>query len=261
VLFGVGATESRVDKRKPVVVCLADGSKMTGMTLGFVQDETGLFLFLIAYLADHHFNPSANKLWQSGPSLPPNKPENHVTNPPDSGPTISGRPTTSINVESTYAFRPTMSDPNGGTLTFSVQNKPIWATFDTTSDAPIGTPGAADAGTYANIVISVSDGKMRASLPAFTLTVQQISNGTVTLDWTAPTENTDGTVLSNLGGYRVRYGTTAGNLTQSVELANAGLTSYVVSNLSSGTWFFGVSAYSTTGVESSLSGVVSQAFL
>ena len=162
---------------------------------------------------------------------------------------------------SAYAFRPTVSNPNGDPLTFSIQNKPAWVTFDTASGAPTGTPGAADAGTYANIVISVSDGQMSASLPAFTLTVQQISNGTVTLDWTAPTENTDGTVLGNLGGYRVHYGTTVGNLTQSVEVANAGLTSYVVSNLSSGTWFFGVSAYSTTGVESSLSGVVSQTFL
>jgi hypothetical protein len=119
----------------------------------------------------------------------------------------------------------------------------------------------ADAGTYANIVISVSDGQTSASLPAFTLTVQQISNGTVTVDWTPPTENTDGTVLSDLKGYRVHYGTTANNLTQSAEVANAGLTSYVVTNLSSGTWFFGVSAYSATGVESSLSGVVSQTFM
>jgi hypothetical protein len=184
-----------------------------------------------------------------------------VTGAPDSSPTISGRPITSINVGSAYTFRPTVSNPTGDTLTFSIENKPVWATFDTTSGAPTGTPGAADAGTYANIVISVSDGRKSASLPAFTLTVQQMSNGTVTMDWTPPTENTDGTVLSNLKGYRVHYGTTANNLTQSVEVANAGLTSYVVSNLSSGTWFFGVSAYSTTGVESSLSGVVSQTFL
>jgi hypothetical protein len=46
VLRGVGANEHSVDNRKSFVVCLADGSKMTGTTLGFVQDETGLFLFL-----------------------------------------------------------------------------------------------------------------------------------------------------------------------------------------------------------------------
>jgi hypothetical protein len=59
----------------------------------------------------------------------------------------------------------------------------------------------------------------------------------------------------------VHYGSTATNLTQSEEVANPGLTSYVVTNLSPGTWFFGVSAYSTTGVESALSGVVSRTFL
>jgi hypothetical protein len=186
---------------------------------------------------------------------------NPATDVPGTSPAISGRPITSINVGSAYEFRPTVSNPNGDTLTFSIQNKPAWAAFDTTSGAPTGTPGAADAGTYANIVISVSDGQTSASLPAFTLTVQQISNGTVTVDWTPPTENTDGTVLSDLKGYRVHYGTTADNLEQSAEVANAGLTSYVVTNLSSGTWFFGVSAYSTTGVESVLSGVVSQTFM
>ena len=176
-------------------------------------------------------------------------------------PTISGRPITSINVGSAYAFRPTVSNPSGDTLTFSIQNLPVWAAFDTTSGAQTGTPGAADAGTYANIVISVGDGQTSASLPAFTLTVQQISNGSVTVDWTPPTENTDGTVLTELQGYRVHYGTTANNLTQTAELDNPGLTSYVVSNLSSGTWFFGVSAYSTTGAESSITGVVSQTFM
>jgi hypothetical protein len=195
------------------------------------------------------------------PNSPPINSVRPATDAPGVHPTISGRPNTSINVGSVYGFTPTVTNPNADTLTFSIQNKPVWATFNTTSGAPAGTPTAADAGTYANIIISVTDGMMSTSLPAFTLTVQQISNGTVTLDWTPPTQNTDGTVLTNLGGYRVNYGMTENNLTESVELTNAGLTSYVVSNLSSGTWFFGVSAYSTAGVESSLSGVVSQTFL
>ena len=54
---------------------------------------------------------------------------------------------------------------------------------------------------------------------------------------------------------------TKNSLTESVEPTNSGLTSYVVTNLSPGTWFFGVSAYSTAGVESSLSGVVVHALL
>jgi hypothetical protein len=83
------------------------------------------------------------------------------------------------------------------------------------------------------------------------------STGTATLDWMPPTENTDGSVLTNLAGYTVYYGTSAGNLTQSVKITNPGLTAYTLSNLPSGTWYFAVTSYSSTGIESSRSGVVS----
>jgi hypothetical protein len=72
-----------------------------------------------------------------------------------------------------------------------------------------------------------------------------------------PTENTDGSVLTNLAGYTVYYGTSPGSLTQSVKITNAGLTAYTMSNLPSGTWYFAVTSYSSTGVESSRSGIVS----
>jgi len=58
-----------------------------------------------------------------------------------------------------------------------------------------GTPTAASVGTYSNIVIS-SDGAKSASLAAFTITVNQISNGSATVTWTPPTQNSDGTVLT-----------------------------------------------------------------
>jgi hypothetical protein len=82
-------------------------------------------------------------------------------------------------------------------------------------------------------------------------------SGTATLDWMPPTANTDGSVLSNLAGYTVYYGTSPDNLTQSVKIANPGLSAYTVSNLPSGTWYFAVTSYSSTGVESSRSGIIS----
>jgi hypothetical protein len=141
-------------------------------------------------------------------------------------------------------------------LTFSIQNKPEWATFDAASGALTGTPAAANVGTYSNIVVSVSDGSQNASLAAFTITVNQMSNASATLDWMPPTENIDGTALSNLAGYKVYYGNSAGNLNESVRVTNPGLSSYTVTNLSSGTWYFAISAISATGNESALSGVV-----
>jgi len=72
-----------------------------------------------------------------------------------------------------------------------------------------------------------------------------------------PTENSDGSVLSNLAGYTVYYGTSPSSLTQSVKVSNPGLASYTMTNLPSGTWYFAVTSYSSAGVESARSGIVS----
>jgi len=173
-------------------------------------------------------------------------------------PTISGTPTTSVNVGSAYSFTPTAADANNNPLSFSIQNKPSWATFSIASGQLSGTPTATYAGTYANIVISVSDGTSSAALPAFSIAVNQTSNGTATVNWTPPIANTDGSVLSDLAGYNIHYGTSSGALTQTVHVAQAGLTSYTLSNLTTGTWYFGVSAYSSAGIESAISNVASK---
>jgi hypothetical protein len=64
-------------------------------------------------------------------------------------------------------------------------------------------------------------------------------------------------VLTNLAGYTVYYGTSPSSLTQSVKVTNPGLSAYTMTNLPSGTWYFAVSSYTSTGVESARSGVVS----
>jgi hypothetical protein len=96
-------------------------------------------------------------------------------------------------------------------------------------------------------------------LQPFTITVTDPANGSATLTWTAPAQNTDGTALNNLAGFRIQYGTSASALTQTIQVANAGLATYVVTGLSSGTWFFSVRAYNNTGAESANSSVVSKA--
>ncbi|MCL4792305.1 MAG: hypothetical protein KJ040_09675, partial [Gammaproteobacteria bacterium] len=107
-------------------------------------------------------------------------------------PVISGTPTTSINAGQAYNFLPSASDPNGNALTFSISNKPAWATFDTGTGRLYGTPGAGDVGTYTGIVIRVSDGTTTVALGTFSITVTQVSNGTATISWIPPTQNTDG---------------------------------------------------------------------
>lgn len=82
--------------------------------------------------------------------------------------------------------------------------------------------------------------------------------GSATLSWVPPTQNEDGTALTNLAGYRIFYGTSTSNLNQQINLANPGLTRYVIDNLSGGTWFFGIRAYSATGSESAMSAIASK---
>jgi hypothetical protein len=71
------------------------------------------------------------------------------------------------------------------------------------------TPTAADVATYSNIRVTVSDGKGgSASTAMFAITVTDLGSGSVTLSWTPPTQNEDGSALTNLSGYEVRYGRT-----------------------------------------------------
>ncbi len=86
-------------------------------------------------------------------------------------PVISGPPASSVAEGSAYSFTPSASDPDGDNLTFSIVNKPDWASFNTASGQLSGTPGTGTAGSYGNIGISVSDGTESATLNAFQITV------------------------------------------------------------------------------------------
>ncbi|MFC4310365.1 putative Ig domain-containing protein [Steroidobacter flavus] len=167
-------------------------------------------------------------------------------------PVVSGTPPTSVTAGTAYSFRPTGSDPEGRTLTWSITNRPAWATFNTSTGALTGTPTAAQVGTTSGIVIAASDGANRTALPSFNIAVNAAgsSTGSATLSWTPPTANTNGSTLSNLAGYRIYYGTSASNLSRTIQVANAGVTRYVVPDLAAGTWYFAVRAYTSTGGES-----------
>lgn len=176
-------------------------------------------------------------------------------------PTISGSPLLSIAVGSLYSFQPSASDPDGNTLTFSIQNRPSWATFSTSTGRLSGTPGVLDVLSFANIIISVSDGTAVVALPAFNLAVLALSNGTATVHWMPPTANVDGSALTNLAGYRIVYGQSANSMDQTAEVTNPGLSSFTINNLSTGTWFFAVIAVNAAGVASDISNVATKVIL
>jgi Putative Ig domain len=177
----------------------------------------------------------------------------------NTAPKLSGTPATSVTLGNTYSFKPTASDAEGNSLGFSIANRPSWATFSTTTGQLSGKPTAA--GSFSNIVISVSDGKLTTKLPAFAIAVKAASsssskNGAVTLSWDAPIANTDGSSVA-LSGYRIYYGASAGVLVKTIQVNNPSVSTYVIENLPAGTHYFGVRAVTTKGVESALSNVTS----
>jgi len=177
--------------------------------------------------------------------------------PPPPAPTISGTASTQVTAGQAYSFTPTASGPSGTTLTFSVQNLPSWATFSTTTGALTGTPSSSNVGTFSNIVIGVSDGQASASLAAFAIQVNpQVVTGSAALSWTAPTTNTDGSAAA-LSGFVVSYGTSPTDLSQQVNVSGATTTSYTVTGLTAGTWYFTVTAVASDGTESTPSNPVS----
>ncbi len=84
------------------------------------------------------------------------------------------------------------------------------------------------------------------------------SSDSATLSWSAPTQNTDGTPVTDLAGYYVHYGTSPSALSESLDVSGPASTTYVVTGLSSGTYYFAVSAYNSLGFEGALSNIASK---
>jgi hypothetical protein len=211
-----------------------------------VPGAAGTFSNIVISVSDGH---STTKLAPFSITVTSTSTGNHA-------PVISGTPVTVAKVGQPYAFKATASDVDNDTLKFSISGKPGWASFDVTTGTLSGTPTSANLGTFSNIVISVSDGKASDSLAPYSLTVTNTTSGSVTLNWSAPVSNTDGSALTNLSGYKVFYGTASRTYSKTLTLSGAGSTSVVISGLTSGTWYFAIKSYNTSGVYSAYSGEV-----
>ena len=173
-------------------------------------------------------------------------------------PTIAGSPSSSVLEGEQYDFTPSATDPDGDSLEFTISRKPSWATFDPATGRLSGTPDGEDVGNFTNISISVSDSQAAASLGNFSITVDQIALGTATLSWNPPTENSDGSALTDLAGYRIYYGRNSNNLDRSIAVSNPGLTRYVVENLPQARWYFSMTSVNSGGRESARSATMSK---
>jgi len=127
-----------------------------------------------------------------------------------------------------------------------------------TIDRSQSADSSASASSVATVASNTAPATATTTPPSSTKTTTPIKtiNGVATLDWQPPTENSDGTILTNLAGYTVYYGTDRNNLSKSVKVSNPGLASYTVTGLTSGTWYFAVTSYSADGVESTRTATV-----
>ncbi|WP_374043405.1 Ig-like domain-containing protein [Vibrio alginolyticus] len=119
-----------------------------------------------------------------------------VVNNVNDAPVISGTPALTVNEGSTYRFALQASDVDSSSLSFSIRNKPSWATFDRATGLLSGTPENEHVGSTNNIVISVSDGELSTSLAAFSITVINVNDEPVAVNDTYVfTESNDGSYL------------------------------------------------------------------
>ncbi len=171
----------------------------------------------------------------------------------NTAPTISGSPQTSTMTDQNYSFVPTANDADGDMLTFQIQNRPSWASFDSATGQLSGSPDSNDVGDYSNIRISVTDGRASASLPAFSIEVQAVARGSVVLNWNPPTTRVNGTAIGGLQGYRIFYGRESGVYENNITVNNGGLTTYTIDNLPGGTYYLAMTAIDLDNRESNLS--------
>lgn len=112
---------------------------------------------------------------------------NSGTNGVNSPPTISGTPPRVVAAGNGYSFSPSASDPDGDSLSFSISNRPAWASFDANNGQLSGNPDQGDVGTTSGIIITANDGEQNTSLASFSVTVQtSTSNSTPTISGNPP---------------------------------------------------------------------------
>jgi len=151
-----------------------------------------------------------------------------------------------------------LSDCSTGPWTFSVDGTAV----NSQSACPFAMPE--DDQLYDTRTLSNGAHSVRA-VGSSTVTATFIVNnggappqgtGTATLGWNPPTTNVDGSIPIDLAGFRILYGSSPTALVQTIDIANPGVATYVVQNLTGGPWYFTVRGYSSTGAESVNSNVV-----
>ncbi len=163
----------------------------------------------------------------------------------------------SYDSQAVVTFSATASDNEDGNISSYVE-------WTSNVDGYLGT-GASLSSTLSDgthtIKAVIHDSETLSHSQEVTITVsnQPTGEGFATISWTAPTFNTDNTPLSNLTGFKVYYGTSVEQMTESVIVSDANATSVYIDGLTNNnTYYFAVTAFNSNGVESDMSNISSK---
>jgi hypothetical protein len=81
------------------------------------------------------------------------------------------------------------------------------------------------------------------------LAMTNVTLRSAVVSWTAPTQNSDGSSLTDLAGFKVRWGSASRNYTFSASVTGPAATTFQTA-LDPGTWYFAVTALNAAGQES-----------
>jgi len=139
--------------------------------------------------------------------------------------------------------------------TSAIGSTPVTLTWSTTPTATsctasgdwTGSKGASGNQSFVAVTASKS----------YVLTCVFPTTVTVPIQWTPPTLNSDNSPLTNLASYKVYFGTSATTLSQAMTVT-APASGTAVMNVANGSWFFAVTAISSTGKESAKSNIATK---
>ena len=146
------------------------------------------------------------------------------------------------------------------------------ALVGTTTSTSFTDTGLNASTTYQYIIQAYDSSNNATNSGSVNIATQNPVTSSVTLSWENPTRNTDESCIGQLDGYRVYYGTSSGNYTNSVDIqpstgsiscvqtgfdnacsAPVMTCSYTTEQLTQNTWYFAVRTYDTNGILSNLS--------
>lgn len=200
-----------------------------------------------------------------------------VTDVNDVSPVVATTSPLTILENSTSVVTLAATDADSSVFTYTLTGGADQAAF--TLDANTGLlsfssvpdfeiPGDANNDNQYEITVTVSDGVFSSNKDllvnvgnvaetTISGTTVRIEQSSTTVTWQAPIDDEAGASISpaQIAGYRVYLGTNINNLSLIHDTADSTITSYDVTGLSNGTYYLGLSAYDSNGVESSMSNI------